>query len=87
MRTIRYTARVDSGAKMDQLSYGDLNLTSPPHTDSGFITILTTFGYPGLQVLIDGEYKSIKPEKNHLVVNLGETFKHITNHKLKATYH
>lgn len=51
------------------------------------MTLLTTFGYPGLQVLIDGEYRSIKPEPNCLVINLGETFQRITNFKMKATWH
>jgi isopenicillin N synthase-like dioxygenase len=87
LRTIRYPPRSQSSVKSDQLSSSDYKLTTPPHNDSGFITILTTFGYPGLQVLIDGEYRSVKPEPGHFVVNLGKTFEHITNLKLKATYH
>lgn len=51
------------------------------------MTLLTTFGFPGLQVKIDGEFKSIKPEPNCIVVNLGETFERITNFKMKATLH
>ena len=35
---------VDSSA----LSVKDFKLTTPEHCDSGFITILTTFGFPGL---------------------------------------
>ena len=62
-------------------------LTTPPHCDSGFITILSTFGFPGLQVLVDGEYRFVKPLPNHLVVNLGKTFERITNFTLKATLH
>ena len=38
-------------------------------------------------VLIDGEYKFVKPLPNHIVVNLGLTFERITNHKLRATSH
>ncbi len=60
--------------KSDKLNDNLLKLTTPEHADTGFMTLLTTFGYPGLQVLIDGEYKSIKPEPNCLVINLGETF-------------
>ena len=41
------------------LSAEHFKLVTPEHTDSGFITLLSTFMYPGLQVLIDGEYKSI----------------------------
>ena len=76
--------RSQSTVKSDQLSQSDYKLTTPPHADSGFITILTTFGYPGLQVLIDGTYRSVKPEPGHFVVNLGKTFETITNFKLKA---
>ena len=35
----------------------------------------------------DGKYRSVKPLKNHLVVNLGNVFSQITNYKLKATMH
>ena len=35
----------------------------------------------------DGQYRSVKPLKNHLVVNLGNVFSQITNYKLKATMH
>lgn len=38
-------------------------------------------------MLIDGEYRSIKPGKNCIVVNLGKIFERITNYKLKATFH
>lgn len=41
------------------------------HSDSVLLTLLSTFNYCGLQVLIDGEYKDIKPSPNILVVNLG----------------
>ena len=74
---------VDS-SKMDEAGR---KLTTPEHCDSGFITILSTFGYPGLQVEIDGEFRSIKPQHNTLVVNLGDIFSRITDFKLKATKH
>ena len=35
----------------------------------------------------DGVYRSVKPEKNNLVVNVGTLFSNITNNKLKATMH
>ena len=60
-------------------------MVTPEHTDSGFITMLTTFGFPGLQVQVDGVYKFVKPEKNHIVVNLGELFSRVTGFRLKAT--
>jgi isopenicillin N synthase-like dioxygenase len=74
---------VDS-SKLDE---NGRKLTTPEHCDSGFITILSTFGYPGLQVEIDGEFKSIQPKANNLIVNLGDIFSRITDFTLKATKH
>ena len=36
---------------------------------------------------MDGEFRSVKPEPNCLVVNLGESFSRCTNFKMKATMH
>ena len=71
----------------DSLDAEEYRLVTPEHTDSGFLTLLTTFGYPGLQVPIDGVYKFVKPEPNNIVVNLGDLFSHVTNFRLKATQH
>jgi len=88
LRSIYYLPRAHEGAaKSDKLDAENIKLTTPAHADSVFMTLLTTFGYPGLQVELDGEYKSIKPEAGCLVVNLGETFQRITNFKMKATMH
>lgn len=87
-RSIYYLPRShESAAKSDKLDADLIKLTTPEHCDSGFLTLLTTFGYPGLQVEINGEFKSIKPEPNCLVVNLGETLQFMTNLKMKATKH
>ena len=48
-------------------------LTAPEHRDSGFITLLSTFMYPGLQVEYDGKFRDVKGAKNAIVVNLGAT--------------
>jgi len=86
-RTIYYKPRKDSKVKQDLLNEHSLKLTTPAHTDSGFITILSTLSFPGLQILYKGEYFSIKPENNCLVINLGDTLSRITNYKLKSTKH
>lgn len=62
-------------------------LTAPEHRDSGFITLLTTFMYPGLQVEYDGKFRDVKGMKNAIVVNLGATLQRISNFKIKATMH
>ena len=62
----------DSGVvDVSLLSDEELQLTGVSHVDAGFITVLSTLGYPGLQVLLDDEYKSVKPTYNSLVINLG----------------
>lgn len=86
-RTIHYLPRSDTGVKTNKLTTNELKLITPGHTDTGFITLLSTFMFPGLQVLIDGKYRSVKPEKNNIVVNLGTIFARVTNQKLKATMH
>ena len=70
--------------RQDLLSEESLKLITPEHSDSGFITILSTFGFPGLQVLYKGEYQSVKPKKNCLVVNLGDSLSKMTN-KLESS--
>ena len=84
-RTIYYKPRCESIVRQDLLSEESLKLTAPEHTDSGFLSILSTFGYGGLQILHNGKYKNIKPKKNYLVVNFGVILAKITNNKLKAT--
>ena len=36
---------------------------------------------------LDGEYKSVKPKINQLVVNIGDTLSRVTNFQVKATKH
>lgn len=84
-RAIHYEPR--SGAAAQGLNEEEQKLVTPPHADSGFITLLSTFMYDGLQVLIDGEYQSIKPVKNGIVMNIGYTLEKISGHAIKATLH
>ena len=86
-RTIHYLPRRAGVVDSSDMSAEDRSLTTPPHADSGFLTFLATFGYPGLQVLVDGKYRSVAPMNNTLVVNLGDTFARITHYRLKATFH
>lgn len=86
-RTIKYLPRSQSTVSSDAITADEYRLVTPEHTDSGFLTLLTTFGFPGLQVPIEGVYKFVKPEPNNIVVNLGDLFSHVTNNRLKATQH
>lgn len=87
-RSIKYLPRSHTGVKTDKLDAKGLKLTTDAHADTGFVTLLSTFSTPGLQIMMpDGKYRSVKPEKNHLVVNLGTLLSKATNYKLKATMH
>lgn len=86
-RNIHYSPRSQSTVDSSQLDQESLKLTTPGHSDSGFMTILTTFGYPGLQVWIDGMYRSVKPVPGVITVNIGDLFAKITGYKLRSTFH
>ena len=47
-RTIHYLPRNKTGVKTNKLDSKGLKLTTPEHADSGFVTLLSTFGFPGL---------------------------------------
>lgn len=63
-RAIHILPRAAGVVNSSQLSEDHFKLTTPEHCDSGFITILSTLGFPGLQVEIDGEFKSVRPIYN-----------------------
>ena len=48
LRLIHYKPRIENVVEQGKLSSEELRFTTPIHTDSGFLTLLTTFGYPGL---------------------------------------
>ena len=80
LRSVHLLPRTAGVVDCTKLDTKTLKLTTPEHCDSGFITLLSTLGYPGLQVLIDGEFKDVKPIYNQMVVNLGNILQRITNY-------
>ena len=46
-RLIRYLPRSTGLVSQQDLREEDLKFTTPIHTDSGFLTLLSTFSYPG----------------------------------------
>lgn len=48
MRLIHYSPRSFSLVEQNELSNEQMKYTTPIHTDSGFLTLLSTFGFPGL---------------------------------------
>ena len=58
------------------------------HQDSGFVTMLSTFDYKGLQIRnAEGVWKDVENRPGSLVVNIGILFSKITGGMLKATPH
>ena len=51
------------------------------------MTLLSTLGYPGLQVLVGDEFKSVRPVPGAFVINIGDMLSRITNYILKSTLH
>ncbi|TNV77061.1 hypothetical protein FGO68_gene7206 [Halteria grandinella] len=88
LRIIHYMPRSAQVVRMDQLSGDELKMITPIHSDSGFLTLLTTYDYHGLQVdLGSGTFRSVRPVPSTLVVNLGDMFSRMTGYRLKATKH
>ena len=57
-----------------------MELVTPEHADSGFITLLSTFMYNGLEVEIGGDYLPIQPVENAIIVNVGNMLEKISNY-------
>jgi isopenicillin N synthase-like dioxygenase len=85
MRGIHYNTR--DANTLCELSEQDRKLVTPEHTDSGFITLLSTFMFSGLEVEINGEFQPIKPVENAIVVNIGDTLEALSGNQIKATKH
>lgn len=58
------------------------------HTDTPFITLLSTFDYKGLQILdTNDHWVDVPVRRTSLIVNIGDLLSRMTNRKLKATTH
>ena len=55
--------------------------------DSGFLTLLQTFGSPGLEIMIDNKWYQVEAKTNTLVINLGEQMTAMSNGRFKSTIH
>ena len=62
-------------------------ISTGEHQDSGFLTLLETFHYPGLEIIVNGEWRKVIPKPGTLVVNLGEQMTDMSNGRFKATVH
>ncbi len=73
--------------KLSQLCDWFLAISTPAHQDSGFLTLLQTFGFTGLELELDGVWYSVPPTPGTLVINVGEQLAAMSNNRFKATIH
>ncbi|XP_065869397.1 gibberellin 20 oxidase 1 [Euphorbia lathyris] len=65
----------------------DLTLGTGPHCDPTSLTILHQDQVGGLQVFVDDEWRSITPNFDAFVVNIGDTFMALSNGRFKSCLH
>uniref|UniRef100_A0A452Z5K4 Fe2OG dioxygenase domain-containing protein n=1 Tax=Aegilops tauschii subsp. strangulata TaxID=200361 RepID=A0A452Z5K4_AEGTS len=66
----------------------DRTLGTGPHCDPSALTILLQDGdVDGLQVLVDGAWRFVRPKTGELVVNIGDTFMALSNGRYKSCLH
>eukprot|EP00250_Pteridium_aquilinum_P034505 c7677_g1_i1 orf=110-1198(+) len=65
----------------------DLTYGSPPHKDYGGLAILHQDDVGGLEVLKDGKWVAVKPEKGYLIANIGDLIQMLSNGSYKSILH
>lgn len=65
----------------------ELTLGTGPHCDPTSLTILHQDTVGGLEVFVDNEWRSIRPNFSTFVVNLGDTFMALSNGRYKSCLH
>lgn len=67
---------------------GEYILHCGGHTDTPFVTLLTTFDYRGLQIQDENDqWVDVPVRSNSLVLNIGDVLSKVTGRRLKATKH
>ncbi|EFH43870.1 hypothetical protein ARALYDRAFT_492287, partial [Arabidopsis lyrata subsp. lyrata] len=65
----------------------DLTLGTGPHCDPTSLTILHQDHINGLQVFVENQWRSIRPNPKAFVVNIGDTFMALSNDRYKSCLH
>ncbi|KAK1260962.1 Feruloyl CoA ortho-hydroxylase 2 [Acorus gramineus] len=65
----------------------DLTLGMPPHSDYGFLTFVLQDGVVGLQIQNKGEWVTVEPILDSLVVNIGDHLEIFSNGRYKSVLH
>jgi isopenicillin N synthase-like dioxygenase len=58
-----------------------------PHTDAGALTLLLQDNQPGLQVFKDGDWHTVEPRTDAIVVNIGDMVQVWSNDRYSAALH
>ncbi|XP_046365943.2 2-oxoglutarate-dependent dioxygenase 33-like [Haliotis rufescens] len=86
LRLLHYPLR--SSSPPDTARDGDKVLCCSEHSDSGFVTLLATFHYRGLQIRNQHDkWVDVEPRPNSLVMNIGDILSKTSNGRFKATRH
>ena len=86
-RILHYPAWDTAPPTSAKLDNGKL-ITTPEHTDTGFMTLLTTFDYGGLEIMTpEGTWAEVTSHKNRLIMNIGDVFSRLMGGRFKATRH
>lgn len=67
------------------ISIGDLGIH--PHTDAGALTVLAHDEVPGLQVAKDGDWYTVLPDQDSLIINIGDMIQVWSNDRYQAPEH
>ncbi|KAD6796161.1 hypothetical protein R6Q59_007095 [Mikania micrantha] len=70
-----------------QCNKPDLTYGVGPHCDPNTLTILYQDQVGGLEVFVDNKWKSVHPNRNALVINIGDTFRALSNGVYKSCLH
>ncbi|KAL6840298.1 hypothetical protein ACP4OV_030108 [Aristida adscensionis] len=62
-------------------------LGTGPHCDPTALTILLQDDVGGLEVLVDGDWRPVRPVPGAMVINIGDTFMALSNGRYKSCLH
>ena len=86
LRLLRYPPRPEPIP--EKFMEGDHIIVTADHCDTTFLTLLSTFDYPGLQIKDKNDkWVDVPPRPNSLVLNVGDTLVELVGGLLKATHH
>jgi len=89
LRLQHYPPRADSQVPLKARD-GDNVICTGEHSDTGFVTLLATFNYAGLEIRHGerpGEWLAVPERPQSLVMNIGDMLSEMSGGRFKATKH